>query len=131
MAGTEGLGGPCPRCGEMNCYIKKGTGTWYTFVACTDCYFAYGEHADNMAEETGGVVSGSTVWASLMSAHQIDSVDEIDDMELEDEQYTVECPFEFHEDDEKWLELLVADRFTLQMLAQAVGTKADVGVPDE
>lgn len=126
MAGTEGLGGPCPRCGEMNCYIKKGTGTWYTFIACTDCYFAYGEHADSMMEETGGVVTGASVWSSVISNHRISSPDEIYEMELEEDDYAVSSPFGFSNHDDKWLDLLVTDKYTIEMLTKAVENEEEI-----
>lgn len=102
MAGTEGLGGPCPNCGEMNCFIKKGTGTWYTFITCPDCFFAYGENADNMMEETYGIVTGSSVWKSLIYARGIESVEEIKSWRDDNDKFTVDSPFDLSEAN-KWV----------------------------
>jgi len=97
---TEGLGGPCPRCGDMNCFIKKGSGTWYDFLACSDCFFAYGEHADNMREETGGVVSGADVWIDLIHAHRerISSLKDLKEFcDTSEDDNLVESPFDMEE----------------------------------
>ena len=119
MSGTEGLGGPCPRCGEMNCYIKKGSGTWYTFIACPSCYFAYGENADNMQEQTGGVIGGAEVWQSLIYARDINSLDEIHGWLEEDKQFTTDSPFRFSDDEEHWLNTCVVSEEVLDGLVSA------------
>lgn len=99
---TEGLGGPCPQCESMNCFIKKGTSTWYTCIACPDCLFAYGENADSMIEETEGVVSGSDVWIDVLHAHSLTDKEKFDnffDVEDEDDMHRIETPFAFRDSD--------------------------------
>lgn len=121
---TEGLGGPCPRCEAMNCFIKKGTGNWYTFIACPECLFAYGENAGNMLEETAGMVTGSDVWKDLINAGMISSREEFDsffNIEDEDDIYTVEAPFNF-EDEEDWVtNMCVMSEGSLDILFNAIG----------
>jgi len=118
MSGTEGLGRPCPRCGEMNCFIKKGSGTWYTFIACPSCYFAYGENADSMSEQTGGIVGGAEVWQSTIYAQRIESLDEIHSGAEEDKRFTVDSPFDFSSE-EHWLNTCVVSEDVLQSLVSA------------
>ena len=101
MSGTEGLGGPCPRCGEMNCYINKGSGTWYTFIACPSCYFA------------------AEVWQSLIYARDINSLDEIHGWLEEDKQFTTDSPFRFSDDEEHWLNTCVVSEKVLDGLVSA------------
>ena len=66
MSTTEGVGGPCPLCGKENCYIRTGTGTWFTFIACPDCLFAYGENDDAKGQGKFGQVTGADVWSSIL-----------------------------------------------------------------
>jgi len=120
---TEGLGGPCPRCGEMNCFIKKGTGTWYTFIACPSCFFAYGENAGSMLEQTGGMVTGADVWIDVIAAHGIESVDELEEWKHVEKEFTVESPFTFKEE-EDWVEnMCVVSETVIRELIK--GTKHD------
>lgn len=120
MSGIEGIGGPCPRCGEDNCHIKKGTGTWYTFIACSDCMFAYGENADDMMEQSGGIISGVDVWTSILMAHPYETVDEMIESCQKEYEYKVESPFRFDDADESFFDVCVADKQTLEIIAEAV-----------
>ena len=120
MAQTEGLGGPCPNCGEMNCFIKKGTGTWYTFIACPSCFFAYGENADSMLEQTDGMVTGADVWVDVIRAHEIDSVEEIKEWKEAEKEFTVESPFSFKEE-EDWVDkMCITSDYVLEKLIDGV-----------
>lgn len=116
---TEGLGGPCPKCGAMNCFIKKGSGTWYTFIACPECYFAYGEHADSMMEETRGVVAGADVWQNLITASPFKEMEEFETFfELGEDDFTVETPFKFEDDFEKAIDLCVVSEHVVKSLVE-------------
>lgn len=124
---TEGLGGPCPRCEAMNCFIKKGTGTWYTFIACPECLFAYGEHADNMLEKTGGMVTGVDVWKNLINAHRIDSREMFDSFfTVEEDMFTIKAPFSF-DDEEEWVtNMCVVSDHTLELLFEVTEQEEEV-----
>jgi hypothetical protein len=103
----------------MNCFIKKGSGTWYTFIACPSCYFAYGENAGSMREVTSGIVGGAEVWYSLIVARDIDSIEQIHAWIEEENQYTVSTPFEFPQEDEHWLNTCVLSEDLLKILVEA------------
>jgi|APHM01.1.fsa_nt_gi hypothetical protein len=79
MSGSEGIGGPCPRCHGNNCFIKSGSMGWYDCIACSDCFFAYGENADSMLNQTEGVVTGADVWDTIVSVLGVTSVEELSD----------------------------------------------------
>lgn len=118
---TEGIGGPCPRCEGMNCFIKKGSGTWYTFIACSDCYFGYGEHADNMREKTGGIVAGAEVWHTLLYSRRrkLRSIEDIKSLcDYESVEYTVETPFEMSDVEEWALNLCVPSENLIEDLVE-------------
>lgn len=120
---TEGLGGPCPRCGSMNCFIKKGSGTWYDFLACSDCLFAYGEHAGNMQEQTDGIVSGTDVWIDLIHAHRdkISSLEDLKDFcDATENEYPVESPFDMGEVSAWTMNLCVVSEAVMEEVIDAV-----------
>lgn len=97
----EGIGGPCPLCESNSCFMKKGSGTWYTFIACAECRFAYGENADNRLEETNGVVTGADVWDSVMKAFKPDDYDDLMSQATEKSEYIMESPFDFSDVEER------------------------------
>lgn len=117
---TEGLGGPCPRCGESNCFIKKGSGTWYTFIACPECLFAYGENADSMLEETGGVVSGIDVWTDVIRGFKIYNSETFDEFFYpnKDDMVKVESPFDFSDEPNWSTNVCVISEHSLEMLIE-------------
>lgn len=117
---TTGFGGPCPRCGSMNCLIKKGPGSWCTFITCFDCLFGYGENHVQMRDKTGGLTTGADVWANLFRAFNIDTEKEFNTL-VEDAQYAhadVESPFEFDDVDEWVLDSCTIDWSTLNRMLE-------------
>lgn len=111
MSTTEAIGGECPRCENNHCYVRTGTGTWYTFIACPECGFAYGQHADNV-EETGGVVAGAYVFQGLMQAFGKYTMEELrefaNDTDEEDLYRVGDTIFNFEDDDDIHLNTCVA-----------------------
>ena len=120
MSTTEGIGGPCPRCGHEECFIRTGTGTWFSYIACPECLFGYGENADTMGK-TRGIVTGADLWAML-----VDFFDGLDCYSVEDyrakatieDEYLMENPFNFEDDFEEYLDTCVAREETVNRLAR-------------
>ena len=126
MSTTEGVGGPCPRCGGEKCFIRHGTGTWYHFVACSDCYFAYGVHADSMQHHTGGVVTGADVWTGLTGL--IDTVHPekiLEDYEVEEE-HSMDPWYDFSEVEDEKLDWMVVSEVTLELILKTEGKRTDI-----
>lgn len=116
MASTIGHGGPCPNCEEMNCLIKKGTGLWFTFIACPTCYFAYGENADTMREKQDGVVAGAEVWVRVIEGEGIEDISRIEDWKKLENDTPIESPFKFSKEDKHWLYACMISKKTLIQL---------------
>ena len=113
MSTTEGVGGPCPLCGEENCYIRTGTGTWFTFIACPDCLFAYAENSDSRGQGVYGQISGADVWGSVIHHPQFDTVSEFFDDLRNTDHHDMENPFDFGEVPDDQLRLWRIDKVTL------------------
>lgn len=95
MSTTEGVGGPCPLCGEENCYIRTGTGTWFTFIACPDCLFAYGENDDAKGQGRFGQVTGADVWSSILRSPNRETISDSFDTLRNADHHDMESPFNF------------------------------------
>jgi len=95
MSTTEGVGGPCPLCEEKNCYIRTGTGTWYTFIACPDCLFAYGENDDAKGQGKFSQVTGADVWSSILRSPNTKTISELFDSLRNADHHDMESPFSF------------------------------------
>jgi hypothetical protein len=117
---TEGVGGPCPRCDGMNCYVRKGSVGWYSAIACADCLFAYGEQSDGMLDETDGVVTGADVWETVVGVFDVTSVDQLREVLTEDYEFTVETPFNPDAFRENEMRCCVISESMLEIIIQAV-----------
>lgn len=122
MTTTEAIGGECPRCENNRCYIRTGTGTWYSYIACPECGFAYGQHADNVTE-TDGIVSGAYVFKLLLERFDYHTMDELCKFASEvdnDELYcTGDTIFNFDSDSEVTKNMCVAHRDVVNELNEA------------
>jgi hypothetical protein len=125
---TEGVGGPCPRCGGMNCYIKKGSAGWYSAIACSDCLFAYGEDADSMLAKTKGVVTGVDVWYDFIKVLKPYSMENLRNILGGNNELSVETPFRPDSFTEEEMNLCIISE---SMLKAIIDTVQKVHTTDE
>jgi hypothetical protein len=120
MSTTEGVGGPCPLCGEENCYIRTGTGTWFTFIACPDCLFAYGENDDAKGQGRFGQVTGADVWSSILRSPNRETISDSFDTLRNADHHDMESPFNFDDMSESDLITWRIDDTTLHEVYEGI-----------
>lgn len=131
MATTEGIGGPCPRCGCNHCHIRYGSGTWYTFIACPDCGFGYGENADTM-DETNGVVTGIDVFQTIMAPYHATSAEGLreiaeDVVEDTDEEELIDAKeiFDFSDAERSFMNACVVSENAIDRMGEYIEQRGD------
>lgn len=117
MATTETFGGPCPRCEYDRCHIRYGTGTWYRYIACPGCYFAFGMYDDSMPTD-GGISSGADVWRGVFRHPSIQSIEDVKELsESATEDIVEDNPvFDFETFSDDLLEASIVSEQTMELL---------------